>query len=314
MKKRIEGCKRNLSFENKVVWITGASSGIGEALTYAFARKGAKLILSSRNKKALENVKNNCAETRNEIHLLPLDLSKLKTLNKKAKKAFSIFGRIDVMVHNAGLALRDLVVNTDIQIDKKIMDINYFAAVVLTKAVLPSMLKRESGHFLVISSVSGKYGVPKLSAYSASKHALHGFFDSLRAEVAQDNIKITMVVPGFVRTNITVNALKGDGTRYGKHMQVQEKGLDPSTVATKILEKAGKNKEEVLIGRLELLAVYCKRFFPVLFSKIIRNHPIERIRSLKSFFSLKKYLFKRAYRKAHLSPPPLTQTLTGQAE
>jgi dehydrogenase/reductase SDR family protein 7B len=295
MKQRAPGYKEKYPFENKVVWITGASSGIGEALAYAFARQGAKLILSSRNKKALENVKNNCAQTPNEIHILPLDLTKLKTLNKKAKKALYIYGRIDIMVHNAGVALRDLVANTDIQIDKKIMDINYFGAVVLTKAVLPSMMKRESGHFLVISSVSGKYGVPKLSAYSASKHALHGFFESLRAEVAKNNIKITMVVPGFVRTNITVNALNGDGTKYGKQMCVQKNGLNPSSVAIKILEKAEKNKEEVLIGRLEVLGVYCQRLFPVLFSKIIRNHPIERIRSLKRFFSLKKHLLKHAY-------------------
>ncbi len=314
MKKSVKRYKKGLSFENKVVWITGASSGIGEALTYAFARKGAKLILSSRNKEALEKVKNNCTKSRNEIHILPLDLSKLKTLNKKAKKALSIFGRVDVMVHNAGQASRDLVVNTDIQIDKKIMDINYFAAIVLTKSILPSMLKRKSGHFLVISSVSGKYGVPKLSAYSASKHALHGFFESLRAEAARDNIKITMVVPGLVRTNITVNALKGDGSRYGRQMLVQEKGLDPSTVAAKILEKALKNKEEVLIGRLDLFGVYCKRLFPVLFSKIIRNHPVERIRSVKKCFSLQQYFSWRARRRADLAPPPLPRTLTGQAE
>jgi short-subunit dehydrogenase len=259
MIKRIKGNKKKLSFKNKVVWITGASSGIGEALTYAFARKGANLILSSRNKKALEKVKNNCTGSWKKVHILPLDLARLKTLNKKAKKAVSIFGRVDVMVHNAGVALRDLAVNTDIQIDKRIMAINYFAAVVLTKSILPSMLKRGSGRF---------------------------------------------AVPGFVRTNITVNALKGDGTRYGKQMQVQEKGLNPSAVAAKILEKMEKNKEEVFLGRLERLGIYCQRLFPVLFSKIIRNHPIERSRSLKRFFSLKKAPLP--------SPTPLTRTLAGR--
>jgi short-subunit dehydrogenase len=172
------------------------------------------------------------------------------------------------------------------------MNTNYFGAVVLTKAILPSMLKRKSGQFVVVSSVSGVYGVPKLSSYSASKHALHGFFESLRAEVAKENIKITMVVPGFVRTNITVNALNGDGSKYGKMMSVQKKGLDPAFVASTILDGASKNKEEVLIGRLELLGVYCKRLFPDLFSKIIRNHPIEKIRAFKNFFNLKKRVFK----------------------
>lgn len=283
------------SFKDKVVWITGASSGIGEALTYAFANLGAKLILSSRNKKDLERVKNNCSKTQSEIYILPLDLSGLETLNKKAELALSIFGRIDFMIHNAAVALRDLVVNTDIETDKKIMNINYFGAVILTKAILPSMLREKYGHFLVISSVSGKYGVPKSSSYSASKHALHGFFESLRAEVAKHNIKITMVVPGFVNTNITVNALNGDGTKYSKMMEVQKQGLSTSFVAGKILVAALKNKEEILIGRSEILGVYCKNLFPTLFSKIIRNHPMKKIKAVKRFFNFKKQLLKYEY-------------------
>jgi len=279
------------SFKNKVVWITGASSGIGEALAHAFAKQGAKLILSSRNEEALEKVRYDCANTPSEIRTLPLDLTELETLNAKTEQALGIFGKIDVMVHNAGVASRDLAVNIDLETDQKIMNTNYFGAVVLTKAILPSMLKQKSGHFLVVSSVSGIYGVPKLSSYSASKHALHGFFESLRAEITKDNIKITMVVPGFVRTNITVNALNGDGSKYGKMMLVQDKGLEPSHVALAILDAASKNKEEVLIGRLELLGVYCKRLFPDLFSKIIRNHPIEKIRAIKNYFNLKKRMF-----------------------
>lgn len=289
MKKSI---KPNLPFENKVVWITGASSGIGEALSYAYAKQGAKLILSSRNKKALEKVAENCATSRGEVRVLPLDLSRLGRLNKKAKEALRIYGKIDVMVHNAGVASRDLAANIDLDTDQKIMNTNYFGAVVLTKALLPSMLLQKSGRFIVISSVSGIYGVPKLSSYSASKHALHGFFESLRAEVTKKNIKITMVVPGFVRTNITVNALNGDGSKYGKMMQVQARGLDPSHVAELILDAASKNKEEVLIGKLELLGVYCKRLFPNLFSAIIRNHPIGKMRAIKRFFNLKKLICK----------------------
>jgi short-subunit dehydrogenase len=284
--------RQTRSFKDKVVWITGASSGIGEALAYAFARQGARLILSSRNKRKLEEVRQNCESSKSEVRILPLDLSKLGTLNRKAKQAQGIYGKIDLMVHNAGIASRDLVANIDLATDQKIMNTNYFGAVVLTKALLPSMLERKSGHFLVVSSVSGIYGVPKCSAYSASKHALHGFFESLRAEVTKDNIKITMVVPGFVRTNITVNALNGDGSRYGKMMKVQDRGLDPSRVATTILAAASKNKEELLIGRLELLGVYCKRLFPGVFSRIIRNHPIQKIRAIKSFLSLKRLVVK----------------------
>jgi len=283
---------KNDKQETKVIWITGASSGIGEALTYAYAQQGARLILSSRNKRALERVRENCAHTQSEIHILPLDLSKLRTLNKKANHAQKIYGKIDVMVHNAGVASRDLAANIDLDTDQKIMNTNYFGCVVITKALLPSMLARKSGQFIVVSSVSGIYGVPKLSSYSASKHALHGFFESLRAEVTKDNIKITMAIPGFVKTPITVNALNGDGSKHGKMMEVQDRGLNPSHVALTILDAASKNKEEVLIGKLELLGVYCKRLFPDLFSKIIRNHPIKKIRSIKNFFNLKKRIFK----------------------
>lgn len=280
------------SLKNKVIWITGASSGIGEALAYSFAHHGAKLILSSRNVKALEKVKKNCIGTHSEIHILPLDLSKLKTLNTRAEQALNIFGRIDIMIHNAGVALRDYAANTDIEIDKKIMNTNYFGPVILTKSILSSMQEKKSGHFIIISSVSGKYGVPKLSSYCASKHALHGFFESLRAEVTENNIKITMVVPGFVRTNITVNALKGDGTKYSKMMPVQRNGMTPSQCAQKILEALLKNREEALIGRLEILSVYCKMFLPVFFSKIIRNHPVKKYNDFKRYFNLKKYFIR----------------------
>jgi short-subunit dehydrogenase len=284
--------------EKKVVWITGASSGIGKALTYAYADRGTDLILSARNKTALEKIKQNCAQTNSHICVLPLDLSKLRTLEKKAKKALQLFGKIDVMVHNAGVASRDLASKIDLGTDQKIMNTNYFGAVVLTKALLPSMMERKSGQFIVVSSVSGVYGVPRLSSYSASKHALHGFFESLRAEVAKDNIKITMAIPGFVRTNITVNALNGDGSRHGKMMQVQARGMDPMHVASAIIDGAAKNKEEILIGRLELMGVYCKRLFPALFSKVIRNHPIKKIRSIKNFFNLKRRFFNYEHRKA----------------
>jgi dehydrogenase/reductase SDR family protein 7B len=286
---------KDSSFKDKVIWITGASSGIGESLTYAFASQGANLILSSRNKAALQRVKDNCNGNRNKIHILPLDLSKLHTLNTRAKHALKIFGKIDFMIHNAGVALKDLAMNTDIEIDKKIMDINYFSTVVLTKNILRSMEKQKSGHIVVISSVSGKFGVPKSSSYAASKHALHGFFESLRAEIAKDNIKITMVVPGFVRTNITINALKGDGAKYGKMMPIQDKGMTPSKCARKIVEAMSKNKEEVLIGGPEILGVYCKRLSPVLLSKIIRSHPVKKYNAVKRFFNFKKFLFKYEY-------------------
>jgi short-subunit dehydrogenase len=292
MRNKKESKMRIDSFKDKVVWLTGASSGIGEALAYSLSEQGAKLILSSRCRKALKKVRNNCAQSFSNIHILPLDLSRHKTIERKANQALNIFGRIDVMIHNAGVALKDLAVNTDLKTDKKIMDINYFGTIALTKAVLRPMQKRRSGHFVVLSSVSGKLGVPKSSSYSASKHALHGFFDSLRAEVARDNIKITMVVPGFIKTNITVNALKGDGTQYGKMMRVQEKGMTAALCVRKILKAVSKDREEAVMGGPEILTIYLKRFFPILTSKIMRNHPVKKWNAVKKYFMLKKYRIK----------------------
>jgi dehydrogenase/reductase SDR family member 7B len=167
------------------------------------------------------------------------------------------------------------MVDTPLHLDQQIMATNYFGPVALTKALLPSMLQRRSGCFVVVSSLSGKYGVPQLSAYSAAKHALHGSFECLRAEVHDQGIQITIVIPGFVRTPILENALKGDGGRYGKTLPAYERGMDPDVCATRILRAVARRKEEALIGGWELSSLYLKRFFPTLLSVVVRNHPVK---------------------------------------
>ena len=271
-------------FYKKVIWITGASSGIGEALTYAFHEKGACLILSSRNVKKLEKVRSRCTKSNTDIYLLPFNLSELESLNETVDTALSYCGNIDFMIHNAGVALRDLVINTAIEVDHTIMKVNYLGPIAITKRLLPSMIKNKSGHFVVISSLSGKYGVPRLSAYAASKQALHGFFDSLRSEVYNDNIKITIIIPGIINTAITAHALRGDGTKYGKIEEIQLRGMAPQKCAEKILHVVSNGKEEALIGGPEILTVYIRRLFPQIFSKIIRNHPIKKLKQVGKIF------------------------------
>ena len=243
------------SFKNKVIWITGASSGIGEALTYSLHEEGANLILSARNQNKLAEVKNNCTRTDCKVHILPIDLSQLESLREKVETALNFYGKIDIMIHNAGIALRDLAVNTDLEIDRLLMRVNYLGPITISKLLLPAMIKNESGKFVVISSLSGKYGVPKLSAYAASKHALHGFFDSLRSEVHKYNIGVNVIIPGIINTNITINALKGDGTKYGKMEKLQAQGMNVHECANKILRAIIKGKEEVLIGGPEIMTV-----------------------------------------------------------
>jgi dehydrogenase/reductase SDR family protein 7B len=260
-------------FEGKVVWITGASSGIGRALALAFGREGARLILSARAAPALESVRAECGRP-GEVKILPLDLQDLERLAVAAASAEACFGRVDIMVHNAGVAHRDRVTRTPLSIDQQLMAVNYFGAVALTKALLPGMLARHEGRFVVISSLSGKYGGPLLSAYAAPKHALYGFFESLRAEEHAAGIRVTMVVPGFIRTAITEHALTGTGERYGRMLQVQAEGMTPERCAERILRAVERDREEVLVGRLEIATVYLWRWFPGLMSRVIRSHPV----------------------------------------
>jgi short-subunit dehydrogenase len=258
-------------FDNKVVWITGASSGIGEALAYSFANEGAKLILSARRESELERVKKNTKLPDNQVFILPLDIEKIAEIETKTNQAFKHFGKIDYLMNNAGISQRGSVVDSDFSVYKRIFDINFFGVIALTKAVLPYMIAQKSGHITVTSSIMGKLGTPFRSGYAATKHALHGFFDSLRAEIYRENIQVTLICPGYIRTNVSVNAITSDGSKYGKMDTNQAKGMSADECAKRILDAIYHKKEEVYMGGKEVLGVYLKRFFPRLLSKIIRN-------------------------------------------
>ncbi|MDX1617636.1 MAG: SDR family oxidoreductase [Balneolaceae bacterium] len=262
-----------MSYQSKVVWITGASSGIGEALAKQLHGEGARIILSSRREEALENVRNELTNRDNgpDARILPLDLSDPDTLTEKAERALSIYGQIDYLFNNGGISQRSLAVETDMEVIRKIMEINFFGTVALTKAVLPSMIERKSGHIVVTSSVMGKFGTRLRSSYAASKHALHGWFDCLRQELYEDNIKVTLVCPGYVKTRVTLNALEGDGSIHGQMGRGQEQGMVPKEFARKLLPKIEKGKEEIYLGGKEIMGVYLKRFVPGLLNKILRN-------------------------------------------
>ncbi len=258
---------------NKVVWLTGASSGIGEAMAYAFADEGAKIILSSRRATELERVKQNCPESAQEnIRILTLDLADASSLEAKCKEAESFFGQIDVLVNNGGISQRDKVINTKIEVDRELMEINYFGSIALTKNVLPGMVERKQGHHVVITSATGIISTPLRSSYAASKHALHGFYDSLRSEHHEDNIKVTIICPGYVKTNISINARMGTGEKQNSMDDAQANGLSPEFVARKIIKAIKKDRLEVYIGGFkEVAGIYLKRFVPGLFAKLVRK-------------------------------------------
>lgn len=261
--------------KGKVIWLTGASSGIGEALAYELASKGARLILSARRKDELERVKGNCGiERQADIRILPLDLTATSTLQLCADAAVQFFGQVDILINNGGISQRSFAKDTLIEVDRKIMEVNFFGTIAVTKHLLPHFLQRRSGHIVTVSSVTGIFGTPYRSTYAASKHALHGFFDSLRAELYKDvgdAITVTMVCPGFIHTPITLSAVTGDGSPLGKMDDAQYKGKPAGWCAGKIVKAIERKKEEIYVGGKEVYGVRFKRLFPKWFSKYIRN-------------------------------------------
>jgi len=260
-----------MSFKNKVIWITGASSGIGKSLAIELSNQEAKLILSSRKKTDLELVKDKCKNP-SDVKIIELDLENYSGFDNKVTEAIACFGTVDILVNNGGISQRSLASKTSIEVDKRIMDINYLGTVALTKALLPYFIDNKSGQFVVTTSIVGKIGTPLRSSYAASKHALHGFFDSLRAENHKNNIAVTLVCPGFVKTNVCINASTEDGTLLINEAVTTENGIEPSRFA-KIMAKAiyAKKEEVYIAGFKEKLGVYVKRFFPKLLSVMIRK-------------------------------------------
>jgi len=259
-----------MDYTDKVVWITGASSGIGEALAGAFSNKGARLILSARNEARLNEVRQTCLQPDKHL-VVPLDLTDTDSLQATCTEVLNRFGKIDILVNNSGVSQRSLAAQTGMDVDRRIMETNFFGTIALTKAVLPSMLEKKSGHIVVISSVAGKLGTPLRSSYSASKHALHGFFDSLRAETWKQGIHVTIVCPGFIRTNISINALTANGAPQGTMDDAQASGMSAEKCAEKIIRGIEKHRAEVYIGGKEILGIYLKRFVPGIFDLIIKR-------------------------------------------
>ncbi len=265
----------SIFFQKKVIWLTGASSGIGEALAYEFARRGAKLILSARRKEELDRVRGNCIpQAHANIRVLPLDLAQPSTLKLSTEAAIQFFGHVDILINNGGISQRSLTKDTALEVDRQIMEVDYFGSIALTKYLLPHFLKRKSGHYVTVTSVMGKLGTPYRSGYAAAKHALHGFFDSLRAELWKEskNIYVTLVCPGWINTNLSIAALLGDGKPQNRKDDTHDKGMKPAIFAKKMIHAIEKKKQEVYIGgRKEVMAIYFKRFLPGIFSKVVRN-------------------------------------------
>jgi len=255
-------------FKGKVAWITGASSGIGESLVYEFIKQGSVVLASSNDLKGLERVKTACREKSHMVHCIPFDLAETEGIEKIVDEQIKITGGIDFLLNIGGISQRARVDETPLWLDRKIFEINYFGTIALTKAVLPYMISRQSGHILATSSISGRFGFPLRSAYSASKQALHGFFETLYLENKISNIRTSVIIPGRVRTSISFHALTSDGKEHGQLDDGLAKGILPEKAARIIMRGIVRNRREILVGKGEMILLHIRRYFPWLFFRI----------------------------------------------
>lgn len=260
--------------DGKVIWITGASSGIGEGLAHELSKKGCKLILSSRKEEQLQKVAAQC-DPKGSVKTLPLDLAHFDELSQKVAEAISLYGKIDILVNNAGVSQRSLILDTDFEVYKKLMDINYLGTVALSKALLPYFIEQQKGHYVTVTSLMGKFGSPYRSGYCGAKHALHGFFDVLRMEHEKDGIAITLVCPGFVQTNVAKNALTADGSPQQSDDTATQQGLAVPVFAKRLIRAVERKKFEAYIGRSEVKGIYLKRFFPKMLHKVVLRSTVK---------------------------------------
>lgn len=257
-----------VNVNNKTIWITGASSGIGKALCEELAKKGARLILTSRREPELEKIRQTLNQPDNHT-CIPLDISDYNTLTEKALEALSTIGKVDILINNAGISQRSLILETDLKVYEQLMAVNYLGVIALTKAVLPQMVERKSGCIVTVSSVAGKIGTKERSGYSGSKYAVIGFMDCLRSEVTEHNIQCLTVCPGFVNTNIAINALTGDGTNRNRADNDNASGISANSCAIQIIKGIEKNKQEIVTGKGQSkIAPLIKRISPQLINYI----------------------------------------------
>jgi len=271
---------KKVDLKDKVIWITGASSGIGASLAMQLNQLGAKVIASARRTEKLMALKNNCSNSHNFIPI-ELDITNAVSINNAIAKVKKL-NRLDLVIHNAGIAQKGLVIENEMEVDRKIMETNYFGTVALTKAIMPFYLKQGFGGFSVVSSFAGVMGIPGRSAYAASKHALHGFFESLQAENINCKLDISFILPGFINTEITAKGLLGNGTPYGKVETSHRLGMTACQCAEGIIKGLLKNNKRIVIGKVEVFLLTINRFFPRLGKYIIKSHPMRKIRKIKA--------------------------------
>lgn len=261
-----------MSFVDKTIIVTGASSGIGAATAKRFLSLGAKVLLVARNREQMEEMFSSYDSS--QYHIYPFDLTKLDQINTFVSDIIRKEGPIDIVFNNAGISQFGYFEDSDLSVVNKIMKLDYFSVVTFTKAILPHMIEKQSGHIVTNTSVAGLIGSRNRTAYSSAKFALHGFFDSLRSEVARHNINITLIAPGLVQTNIGKNALTKSGHAYGKDDRGHANGLSAEAAAKQIISAVKRKKREVIVAKwndIAWLGIILRKYFPWLYFELAKR-------------------------------------------
>ena len=258
-------------YQGKTIWITGAASGIGEALAYEYSGKKATVILSDRDEGKLNQVVSACEKLGGIAIPAPFDLEHSDEIIRTTARILKSFPKIDILISNGGISQRSYAIETPVEIDRKIMEINFFGAITLTKLLLPSLISEGGGKIAVTSSMTGKFGFPLRTSYCASKHAIQGYFEALRAELHDKGVKVTIISPGRVFTNISVNAIDKDGKRHGIMDKGQQKGISATTCARRIIKALERNKKELWVGGSEIMMIYIRLYMSFLFHILARK-------------------------------------------
>lgn len=258
-------------FKQKTIVITGATSGIGAALVSHLALIDCTIIVIARNEGKIANILNNYGNKKAQLDSVVLDFSKKNDYQKVANEILQKHQKVDILINNAGIAQKSLVHETTEQVERQLLEVNYFSNILLTKAFLPHFIERKAGHIIGISSILGEIGLPLVGPYCASKHAVNGYYNSMRYDLEKFGIDVSTISPGFIRTEITKKSLKGDGEVHAKDSLAQEKGMDASVCAKKILQKIAKRKRMAYVGGIEILMPKFARLFPRLFHYLMKK-------------------------------------------
>lgn len=258
--------------DNKVVIVTGASSGIGKACAYEFASRGAKLVLAARHIDKLQEVEDDLINKGVEVLSISTDVSIEKDCKQMIDFTIDKFGRIDVLVNNAGISMRAMFEDLDLDVMRKLMDVNFWGTVQCTKYALPYLLETK-GSVVGIISIAGYLGLPARTGYSASKYAVRGFLDTLRVECLKKDLNVLVVAPGFTASNIRKTALVADGSMQGDTPRNEDNMMSAEKCAEHIVKAVDKRKSELILTFIEgKFSVFLKKFFPRLLDKLTYNH------------------------------------------